>query len=128
MINQIISILLVICFVIPQEPCVGTCYTEEEEINIESFIQELEQKDSINVKLIESLNSTIYMYIQKSENDSLWLDLQEKKLELLDNRVLLYNDLIKEVKPKWYENKWLWFTIGVITTAGSIKIAGELVD
>ena len=69
MIKQIISILLVVCFIIPQEPCVGTCYTEEEEINIESFIQELEQKDSINVKLIESLNSTIYMYIQKNEND-----------------------------------------------------------
>ena len=38
------------------------------------------------------------------------------------------DDMIKLVKPKWYENKWLWFSLGVITTAGSIKIAGELVD
>ena len=128
MIKQIISILLVVCFIIPQEPCVGTCYTEEEEINIESFIQELEQKDSINVKLIESLNSTIYMYIQKNENDSLWLDLQEQKIKLLDNRVLLYNDLIKEVQPKWYENKWLWFGLGVVCTTGSVKLASDLVD
>jgi len=128
MIKKIMSVLLMISFIIPQEPCEGTCYTEEEEINIENYINELEQKDSINVKLIESLNSQIYMYIQKNENDSLWLDLQEKKIKLLDSRVLLYNDLIKEVKPKWYENKWLWFGLGVLTTATSVKLAGEIID
>ena len=50
----------------------------------------------------------------------------------LNNRIISISldnlDLVKEVKPKWYENKWLWFSLGVITTAGSIKIAGELVD
>ena len=128
MIEKLVLILLMICFIIPQEPCVGTCYSEEEEQNIEQYINELEQKDSINVKLIESLNSQIYMYIQKNENDSLWLDLQEQKIKLLDSRVLLYNDLIKEVQPKWYENKWLWFGIGVLATATSVKLAGEIVD
>ena len=68
------------------------------------------------------------MYIQKNENDSLWLDLQEQKIKLLDSRVLLYNDLIKEVQPKWYENKWLWFGLGVLATATSVKLAGEIVD
>ena len=128
MIKKLVLILLMICFIIPQEPCVGTCYSEEEEQNIEQYINELEQKDSINVKLIESLNSQIYMYIQKNENDSLWLDLQEQKIKLLDSRVLLYNDLIKEVQPKWYENKWLWFGIGVLATATSVKLAGEIID
>ena len=127
MVKKIISILL-ISFLVPQEPCTGTCYTEEEEQNIEQYINELEQKDSINVKLIESLNSEIYMYIQKNNNDSLWLDLQIKKNKLLDNRIELYEDLVKEVKPKWYENKWLWFGLGVVCTAGSVKLAGEIID
>ena len=111
-----------------QDPCIGTCYTEEEEINIENHITTLEQKDSLNVIEIKELNEMINLYIQKNENDSLWLDLQEQKIKLLDNRVLLYNDLIKEVQPKWYENKWLWFGLGVLATTTSVKLAGELVD
>ena len=74
------------------------------------------------------MNNILGLYKQKSVNDSLWLDLTNKKVDLLDKRILLYNDLIKEIKPKWYENKWLWFTIGVLTTAGSIKLASEIVD
>ena len=29
--------------------------------------------------------------------------------------------LIKEVTPKWYENKWLWFGMGVVGTAIIVK-------
>ena len=35
---------------------------------------------------------------------------------------------IKLVRPKWYENKWLYFTYGVIATSVSVKLAGEIVD
>ena len=127
-IKKIVLILLCFSFVLTQEPCIGTCYTEEEEQNIELHISTLEQSDSLNVLEIKELKSIIELYQAKSKNDSLWLDLTNKKVDLLDKRILLYDDLIKEVKPKWYENKWLWFTIGVLTTAGSIKLAGELVD
>ena len=30
----------------------------------------------------------------------------------LENQLKLKNDLIKEVTPKWYENKYLWFGYG----------------
>ena len=36
--------------------------------------------------------------------------------------------MIQVVKPKWYENKWIWFGLGVVATAGSVKLAGEIVD
>ena len=42
--------------------------------------------------------------------------------------IKLKNEMIKVVKPKWYENKWLWFGLGVVCTAGSVKLASELVD
>ena len=70
----------------------------------------------------------IDLYEQKSINDKLWLDLQTQKIKLLDERIVLYNDLIKEVEPKWYENRWLWFSLGIICTASSIKLAGEIID
>ena len=127
--KKFLSLLLIFCFlfsqVIAEE---DECFSAEEMQNIELHISTLEQSDSLNVLEIKQLKDIIGLYEAKSKNDSLWLDLTNKKIGLLDKRIDLYNDLIKEIKPKWYENKWLWFTIGVLTTAGSIKIAGELVD
>ena len=79
-------------------------------------------------KIIKRPEEMIKLYEEKDKNSQVWLNLQIQKSNLLDDRIKLYDDLVKEVKPKWYENKWLWFSLGVITTAGSIKIAGELVD
>ena len=127
-IKKIVLILLCFSFVLTQEPCIGTCYTEEEEINIENHISTLEQNNELNNVKIKELENMIKLYEEKDKNSQVYLTLQIQKNKLLDDRIKLYNDLVKEVKPKWYENKWLWFSLGVITTAGSIKIAGELVD
>jgi len=126
--NKLLTILLIFSFVFTQEPCEGTCYTPEEEQNIELHISTLEQDNELNLVKIKELEDMIKLYEEKDKNSQVYLNLQIQKNKLLDDRIKLYNDLVKEVKPKWYENKWLWFGLGVITTAGSIKIAGELVD
>ena len=127
--KKFLSLLLIFCFLFPQAIEENEdCLSDEEIQNIELHISTLEQQDSLNVLEIQQLNNILGLYKQKSVNDSLWLDLTNKKVDLLDKRILLYNDLIKEIKPKWYENKWLWFTIGVLTTACSIKLASEIVD
>ena len=77
-IKKIVLILLCFSFVLTQEPCIGTCYTEEEEQNIELHISTLEQSDSLNVLEIKELKSIIELYQAKSKNDSLWLDLTNK--------------------------------------------------
>ena len=56
--KKLLSILL-LTFLIPQEPCIGTCLSEEETINIFHNIQELEFKDSTNTEIIGNLNSQI---------------------------------------------------------------------
>ena len=104
------------------------CFTGSEIQEIELHISTLEQSDSLNVIEINELKSIIQLYKEKDNNNKVWLDLQNKKIDLLDKRILLYDDLIKEVKQKWYENKWLWFTIGVVTTAGTLKLASDIVD
>ena len=111
-----------------QEPCEGTCLSDEQTINITNSLKELEHKDSTNTLIISNLNDQIKLYMEQHANDSLLIDLNMQKSTLLDNRIKLYDELIKEVAPKWYENKWLWFTIGVLTTAGSVKLAGEIID
>ena len=52
-------ILLIFSFLIPQEPCEGTCLSEEETINITNSIKELEFKDSTNTEIISNLNGQI---------------------------------------------------------------------
>ena len=51
-----------------------------------------------------------------------------QQVDILKDREVLYEKQIKLVRPKWYENKWLYFTFGVIATSVSVKLAGEIVD
>ena len=69
-------------------------------------IQELENADSLNQKIIENLNEQIYMYIQQTEIDSTIIENYKEQLELKD-------EMIKNIKPKWYDNKYLWYSMGI---------------
>ena len=119
--KKIISILLVLSFIFSQEPCEGTCLSIEESKDMVNNITELQFDLDKQLKINKNLNEQIYMYIQK---DSLNISQIEDYMRLIK----LKNEMIKIVKPKWYENKWLWFTIGVLTTAGTLKLASDIVD
>ena len=124
----IYCLLISLTFLMSQEPCEGTCLSEDEAINIANSLKSLEHRDSTNTIIISNLNEQIKLYIEQHANDSLLINLNEQKSILLNERIKLYNELVKEVKPKWYENKWLWFTLGAITTAGTLKLASDIVD
>ena len=124
----IYCLVISLTFLMSQEPCEGTCLSEEETINITNSLKEFEFKDSTNTTIISNLNDQIKLYMEQHANDSLLIDLNIKRGQLLNDRIDLYNQLVKEIKPKWYENKWLWFTLGAITTAGTLKLASDIVD
>ena len=107
--------------------CDGHCFSDEEVQTLRTSILELENADSVNLEIITNLENQIYIYTQKSINDSLWISLQKEKNDLLDQRILLYKDLVKEVEPKWYENRWIWFGVGVFTTGALIELASKVV-
>jgi hypothetical protein len=50
------------------------------------------------------------------------------QLNLLKDTNKLLEQKVKLVQPKWYENKWLYFTYGVVLTATSVRLAGQIVD
>ena len=112
-------ILLLISFTFTQEPCEGTCFSEEEVVNITNNIKELQFKLDKTKEIEENLNSQIYMYIQ---NDSL----NQSLIEDYKTKLQYKDEMIELVKPQWYENKYLWFGIGVIFTAGSVNLAGQI--
>ena len=101
--------ILLMSFTFTQEPCEGTCFSEEEVLNITNNIKEL-QFDVEKYKEIEvNLNSQIQTYIEQEKlNESLIND-YKKQLEFKE-------EIIDLVRPKWYDNKYLWFFGGIIIT------------
>tara|TARA_R100001443_G_scaffold105203_1_gene114136 strand:+ start:82 stop:438 length:357 start_codon:yes stop_codon:yes gene_type:complete len=111
--------ILLLSFTFTQDVCKGTCLSEEESINLANNIKELEFKLEKSKEIEENLNSQIYMYIQ---SDSLY----QSQIMDYKKQIELKDDMIKLVKPKWYENKWIWFGLGVMFTSGSVHLAGQI--
>ena len=116
MFKKLLSILLIISILLPQKTYE---FTEEEVQTLYAQIQELENSDSTNQKIIGNLNSQIYMYIQ---SDSLY----QSQIEQYEKQIELQKMMIKEVKPKWYDNKYLWYSYGVLTMVLPIWAVGQV--
>ena len=104
--KKLLSILLICSMGFSEEvPCDGTCLSETETKNIYNNIQELQ------------------FDLDKSNN----LNLTYKSLmKDYETQIKLKEDMIDLVKPKWYDNKYLWFFGGVILTSSSIYLAGQI--
>ena len=103
-------------------------FTEEEVLAFTNEIKELQLKDSLNVSLVMDLESQIKLFEETSVIDSMLIANKTTQLNLLKDTNKLLEQKVKLVRPKWYENKWLYFTYGVVLTATSVKLAGQIVD
>ena len=103
----------------PQEVCEGECYTDEEAQNIELYITELEQKDGNNSKIINNLNEQIQLYIQQTEIDSGIIENYKEQLAIQE-------EMIKTIKPAWYDNKYLWYSMGIASMIVPIWAVGQI--
>ena len=109
-------LLLTFSLILPQQTYE---FSEEEVKSLYASIKTLENADSTNQKIIENLNEQIYMYIHQTEIDSQIITNYIEQLKLKE-------DLIKEIKPKWHENKYLWFSMGILSTLIPIWAVGQL--
>lgn len=91
-------------------------FTEEEVIQMDSLFQVYEQTDSIQQIEIGLLETQITNYKQLNQQDSLHILFLDEKITLLDERVILYKDLTKELEPKWYNAPRLHFFLGIVST------------
>ena len=82
-------------------------------------IQELENADSLNQKIIENLNEQIYMYIQQTEIDSGIIENYKEQLAIQE-------DMIDTIKPAWHENKYLWYSMGILSMIVPIWAVGQI--
>ena len=112
----ILIILLTIGLIFPQKTYE---FTEEEVKSLYNSIQELENADSTNQKIIKNLNEQIYMYIQQTEIDSGIIENYKEQLALQE-------EMIKTIKPAWHENKYLWFSMGIVSMIVPIWALGQI--
>ena len=117
--NKLISFLLIFSLLFPQEVCEGECYTDEEAQNIELYITELEQKSSSDSLVIGNLQEQIQLYLQQTNIDSTIIENYIEQLKLKE-------DYIKELKPKWYDNKYLWYSMGIVSMVVPIWAVGQI--
>ena len=117
--NKLISFLLIFSLLFPQEVCEGECYTDEEAQNIELYITELEQNSNKDSLIINNLNEQLQLYLQQTQIDS---GIIANYIE----QIALQEELMKELKPKWHENKYLWYSMGIVSMIVPIWAAGQI--
>ena len=119
-----IIILLWPMFLIGQES--DTYFTEDEIIAISETLDSLYYLDSINNEIISQQETLISELETIAKLDSIELMYINKKIELLNNNIELYIQREKYLKPKWYDNKVIWFASGIITAVATGKMAVEV--
>ena len=103
-------------------------FTEDQVLGFTNAIKELELKDSLNVSLVSDYETMVKRLEATAAIDSMLIANKTTQLTLLKDTNKLLEQKVKLVRPKWYENKWLYFTFGVALTATSVKLAGQIVD
>ena len=93
--------------------CDGVCLSHED-------MQKLAQK-------IEILQNDISIYKQIGIQDSITIAKQDSLVFVLNQKYDLCDARLKEVEPKWYENKWLYLLIGAFSVK-SIDEALQKID
>ena len=100
--------------------------TDEEIVNIANKITELETTDKLKSDQIFKLEQLLLKYKEQSKIDSSLILSYEQKISIIKDQNKMLEEQVKLIKPKWYENKYLWFGFGVIFTAGSVHLAGQI--
>jgi hypothetical protein len=115
MMKLIMVILVLLSLIFSKE----YCYSEEEVKEIYTIINECDYRDSLNTEMQINLGNQVENCELNVNKHQLLISELEKQLELKD-------DLIKEVKPKWHENKYLWFGYGIVAVILPTWVLGNV--
>ncbi len=69
--------------------------------------------------VVKNLEEQIQLYIEESVIDSQIIANYIEQLRLKD-------EMIKTIKPKWHENKYLWFSMGIASMIVPIWAVGQI--
>ena len=125
--RYIIYILLLVGFLYGQSEEKTISVPKSDVIEWANKLKQYETSDSLQISLISDLELQVKKLEENSTLDSLIISTRVHQIDLLKETTELCKEKVKVVKPKWHENKWLWFTYGVVATSTSVWLTGQLV-
>ena len=120
----LVTLLFPLCIFSQTVP--DTCFTEQELNDISNTLDSLWRVDDINNQLIAKQKQMIAKQQSILFLDSVQIALQKQQVSLLQKNIDLYVEREKRLQPKWYDNKNLWFGLGIFTTLGSGILINEI--
>ena len=87
--------------------------SQEEMLGIANNIKELEHSDSVKSAQISVYEDLVKELEDQIKIDSLLLLKKSEQIELLKERDVVNEKMVKLVKPKWYENQYIWLIAGI---------------
>lgn len=99
-----------------------TCFTKDEIKNIYYKIKKLELINTINDSIIYQYNNQYNDIRQFIKNDSLKTHSYIQTINLLNEKNDVLKKTINELEPKWYNDKTIWFGLGVALTLFAYNI------
>lgn len=93
------------------------CFSRSDILLLANKIQLI--RDSLRYKsdIIKSQDSLVFLYKETYSICKTQLENKNTQILLLEQQNIILNKSIDMIKPKWYDNKWLWFGNGVLATA-----------
>lgn len=96
-----------------------TCFTTTEVVNIANTIKSLQNRDTVQAKMILELKAQTGMWRQLHAQDSVQMSYKDLKIAVLNEKIDFYKDYTGLVKPKWYDSKFVWFMFGSLMVLAS---------
>jgi len=104
------------------------CYSQDTlripQTELEEFflaLDTLNAQDSIKTILISNLEAEVILYSKLAQQDSLIIAYKNKEIELLNERITLYDKRLEQV-DKWYKRPWVGAVGGFIGTITLIRV------
>ena len=98
------------------------CYSQDTlqipQVELEEFflaLDTLRTQDSIKTVLISNLEAEIILYSKLAQQDSLIVAYKNKEIELLNERIVLYDERLNQV-DKWYNRPSVGIAAGFLGT------------
>lgn len=125
---RILLLILLFPVISFSQTAVDTCFTEQEIIQISATLDSLWEADSINNVLISQQEDIINTHRELHAIDSLTIKYQQQQIELLNDNIDLYIKRQKQLQPKWWDAKGLWFGSGLVTAILTAFSISQLVN
>ena len=123
-----IFIILLLLPVFSFTQTVDTCFTEEQIHDISETLDSLYYLDSVNNDIIIKQEKLICSLEHLNKLDSVQKLYYQQQIDLLNSNIDLYIEREDLIKPKWYDNKIIWFGAGILTTVLTGKLIVEVVQ